>query len=85
MGVKKPKSNMPAAVLCGYPSEEQERKESQSQQRVYCVPACTVCNEENQHEHNNHDDDPTAAEAFATTAAAAARSTTGVFEGMKII
>ena len=28
MGVKKRKSNMPASVLCGYPTEEQEREES---------------------------------------------------------
>ena len=34
MGVKKPKSNMPAAILCRYPAEEQERKESQPQ---YCL------------------------------------------------
>ena len=48
MGVKKPQSNVPA-TLCGYPTEEQERQKPKSQQRVYCVPACAVCDEENQH------------------------------------
>ena len=33
---------MPAA-LCGYPAKEQECQKPQSQQRVYCVPTCSVC------------------------------------------
>ena len=82
--VKVSKSSVPAA-LCGYPAEKQERQKPQSQQRVYCVPACTVCDEGYQQDNDDHDDDPAAAEAFATTAAAAtARATAGAFERMVI-
>ena len=83
--VKVSKSSMPAA-LCGYPAEEQGCQKHQSQQRVYCVPGCTVCDEGYQQDNDDHDDDPAAAEAFATTAAAAtARATAGAFERMIII
>lgn len=86
MGVKKRKSNMPASVLCGYPAKKQERQKLQSKQRIYCVPACTVCDEGYQQDSDDHDDDSTAAEAFAaTTAAATARATAGAFERMIII
>ena len=74
------------AALCGYPAEEQERQKTQSQQRVYCVPACTVCDEGYQQDNDDHDDDPAASKAFAaTTAAATARATAGAFERMIII
>ena len=86
MGAKESKSSMPDSVLCGYPAEEQERQKPQSKQCIYCVPACTVCDEGYQQDNDDHDDDPTAAEAFAaTTAAATARSTTGAIERMIII
>ena len=83
--VKVSKSSVTAA-LCGYPAEEQERQKPQSKQRIYCVPACTVCDEGYQQDSDDHDDDSTAAEAFAaTTAAATARATAGAFERMIII
>ena len=80
-GAKVSKSSVPAA-LCGYPAEEQECQKPQSQQRVYCVPACTVCDEGYQQDSDDRDDYPAAAEAFAATTA---RATAGAFERMIII
>lgn len=62
MGVKKRKSSMPASAYVDIQRKNKNARSPNPSQRIYCVPAGTVCNEKYQHEDDDHYYNPATAE-----------------------